>query len=88
MKPKMKKNPNYRGHGRDNSGDDGHLSGIRVDKKNIHRKERRVFNPGNIKRYYTELIEPALKEEEAELEKEDYNERGEWEDHPGDDKNS
>lgn len=62
MKPKMKKNPKYRGFG----GGDDDSSGIGFDKKNAHRKERRVFSAGNISRYYKERVEPALKEEEKE----------------------
>jgi hypothetical protein len=62
MKPKMKKNPKYRLHG----GGDDDSSGIGFDKKNTHRKERRVFSAGNIARYYKERVEPTLKEEEQE----------------------
>lgn len=62
MKPKMKKNPKYRGYG----GGDDESSGIGFDKKNTHRKERRVFSAGNISRYYKERVEPALREEEKE----------------------
>lgn len=66
MKPKMKKNPNFRRGGGGGGGDGDDSSGIGFDKKNAHRRERRVFNPGNIKRYYKELVEPNLKEEEKE----------------------
>ena len=62
MKPKMKKNPNYRGYG----GGDDEGSGIGFDKKHKNRKERRVFTSENIKNYYKGYVEPALKEEEEE----------------------
>jgi hypothetical protein len=63
MKPKMKKNPKYRGYG---GGGDDDSSGIGFDKKNSHRKERRVFSAGNMSRYYKERVEPALRDEEKE----------------------
>ena len=63
MKPKMKKNPAYRHHG-GHADDDS--SGLGFDKKNIQRKERRVFTSRKIANYYKEIVEPALKEEEKE----------------------
>ena len=67
MKPKMKKNRNYH---RDNE------DGIGVDKKNLHRRERRVFNPTTIKRYYTEHLEPKLIEEMEEDDRRDFDADG------------
>jgi hypothetical protein len=78
MKPKMKKNPEFRKFRPISTDDD--TSGIGYDKKTAHRRERRVFNPNNIKRYYIDRVQPALEEEEAEQEKEEYNERGEYDD--------
>ncbi len=48
---------------------DEETAGMKTDKKNAHRKERRVFNANSIKRYYENYVEPALKEEEEEDER-------------------
>lgn len=74
MKPKMKKNPDYRRGGNnkprhryessDGDYDDG---GVRsVDKKHSNRRERRIFSKNNIARVYRDHIEPRLRAEEDE----------------------
>ena len=75
MKPKMKKNPEYRRGGKSNKThryqsdgdyDDGDVRS--VDKKYSNRRERRIFSQGNIARVYRDHIEPRLREEEEEEE--------------------
>lgn len=77
MKPKMKKNPDYRrGHNSNNNKtrrhyesdgdyDDGNGASS-FDKKYSNRRERRIFSDNNIARVYRERIEPRLRAEEME----------------------
>lgn len=73
MKPKMKKNPDFRRNGANNGNRRGAASDYDSDddlgfgdKKYANRRERRVFSTNNISRYYKEHLEPRMKAEERE----------------------